>query len=106
MRRIARNLVASVACVMALTAATAMTAGASETLQTPTTGQPGSSAGVVCQSFPETPGQAANNSGSVFSPTGQAGIVYAGNTPQTSAAIHANSTAAASQYDVACSHQK
>jgi hypothetical protein len=39
--------------------------------------------------------------GSVFNPNGVAGTVYAGN-PGTASLAHANSTAAVSQYDIAC----
>jgi hypothetical protein len=39
--------------------------------------------------------------GSVFNPNGTAGTVYAGN-PGTASLAHANSTAAVSQYDIAC----
>ena len=98
MRRIARNLVASVACVMALTAATAMTAGASETPQTPTTGQPGSPLH-TCQTFTVTPGNAASANGSPFNSS--VTKVYAGNDPSASL-TNSNSSAAVSQYDTAC----
>jgi hypothetical protein len=39
--------------------------------------------------------------GSVFNPNGTAGTVYAGN-PGTASANHAQSSAAVSQYDIAC----
>ena len=68
----------------------------------PTTGQPGQS----CQAEPSSPGHAASAPGSAFnepSPTfpngGVAGQVYAGNGVSAGTA---NSTAAVSQYDVAC----
>ena len=44
---------------------------------------------------------AANASGSPFNPNGQAGTVYAGN-PGKASQLHANSTAAVAQYDLAC----
>jgi hypothetical protein len=72
---------------------------------TPTTGQPGSSAGVACGSGTATmtPGSAGGSLGAPFNETlpGQADTVYAGN-PGTASLLHANSTAAVSQYDVAC----
>ena len=72
--------------------------------QNPTTGQPGASNGVTCFSSPATanaPGNAMGAHGSVFNPNGVAGTVYAGN-PNTASLAHANSTAAVSQYDIAC----
>ena len=63
----------------------------------PSTGQPGAS----CQAEPSSPGHAASAPGSAFNedPGGVAGAVYAGN--GVSAGTD-NSTAAVSQYDVAC----
>ena len=77
----------------------------------PTTKQPGASAGVACLngSATMTPGQAASAPGSVFNEPGTltqaggtAGQHYAGqpNTPS----LAANSTAAVSQYDIACAN--
>ena len=67
------------------------------------TGQPSQS----CQAtMPEnTPGNAGSplNSGSVFSPNGQSGTVYAGQ-PGTPSLANGNSHAV-SQYDVACFQQ-
>jgi hypothetical protein len=86
--------------------------GAGKTTQTPTTGQPGAAKGVGCGVSPGatmTPGNAAGSPGSPFnepnsqfpgSPGGTGGQNYAGNGPNSVA--HANSTAAVSQYDVAC----
>ena len=78
-------------------------AGADKTLQTPTTGQPGTSAGFNCGtlSAPVEPGHADMSPGSPFNETlpGNAGTVYAGSGPGSA---HANSTAAVSQYDSAC----
>ena len=71
----------------------------------PTTGQHGSNHGFSCTTSGagiNTPGAAIAAQGSPFNPNGQAGTVYAGN-PDTASAAHANSTAAVSQYDVACS---
>ena len=97
------RLMAMAACVMVMTVATAVTAGASETLQSPTTGQPGASANPphTCQIFTITPGSSAAANGSPFNPTGQAGNVYAGNSG-TASIVNSNSTAAVSQYDIAC----
>ena len=75
--------------------------------QNPTTGQQGSNHGFSCTTSGagiNTPGNAITAQGSPFNPSGQAGNVYAGN-PGTASTEHANSTAAVSQYDVACSHQ-
>jgi len=49
----------------------------------------------------EFPGNAINAKGLPFNPSRQAGTVYAGN-PGTPSTLHANRTAAVSQYDVAC----
>ncbi len=69
--------------------------------QNPTTGQHGSNHGFSCTAGINTPGAAVAAPGSPFNPSGQAGNVYAGN-PGTASAANANSTAAVSQYDVAC----
>jgi hypothetical protein len=78
--------------------------GAGKTLQTPTTKQPGTTAGFNCgtASAPMEPGNAAGAPGSAFNETtpGQAGTVYAGN--GAASVANANSTAAVSQYDAAC----
>jgi len=67
------------------------------------TGQPGAAAGNICGegTAAETPGEAASAAGSAFNPAGRAGEVYAGNS-ETASKEHAASTAAESQYDVAC----
>ena len=74
-------------------------------LTTPDTGQPGSSAGTSCGSgtAANTPGSAGSSPGAPFNGSlpGQADTVYAGN-PGTASLAHSNSTAAVSQYDVAC----
>jgi hypothetical protein len=85
---------------MVLMVATAVSAGASKTPQTPTTGQPGVSAGHSCgPSFPTTPGNSATAAGSAFNPN--VTKFYAGN-PGSASVIHSNSSAAVSQYDIAC----
>jgi hypothetical protein len=63
-------------------------------------GQPGAP-NTTCEQYPVTPGASAGASGSVFNPDGTAGTVYAGN-PGTASAANAESTAAVSQYDIAC----
>lgn len=68
---------------------------------TPTTGQPGAPANTCGSDNPTTPGGSATAPGSAFNGSGQAGAVYAGN-PDTASLAHSNSTAAVSQYDVAC----
>jgi hypothetical protein len=92
-------------CVMSLLlGAAAVPTGVAYALQSPITGQPGTTAGFNCAttSAPTEPGQAANAPGSAFNETapGTAGTVYAGNGPGSTA--HAGSTAAVSQYDSAC----
>ncbi len=78
--------------------------GIASAMQTPTTGQPGTSAGFNCgtSTAPVEPGHGANSPGSPFNETtpGHAGTVYAGNGPGSTQ--HAGSTAAVSQYDAAC----
>lgn len=66
----------------------------------PSTGHRGAPAN-TCPGTAGTPGNTAGAAGSPFNSTGQAGNVYAGN-PGTSSLAHSNSTAAVSQYDVAC----
>jgi hypothetical protein len=87
---------------MALLVATAMTAGAAETMQNPITGQPGASANPphICQVFTDTPGNSATSPGSVFNTSGISGLHYAGN--GAASLTNANSAAAVSQYDIAC----
>lgn len=65
-------------------------------------GQPGAP-GTTCggANATVTPGNSANASGSPFNADGQSGMVYAGN-PGTASLLHANSTTAVSQYDIAC----
>jgi hypothetical protein len=103
-----KHLLASLtigACLLLPSAGIVLGAGPpTKPAQTPTTGQRGS------PNFTCTTGGAGNNTpsagansapGSPFNPNGQAGVVYAGN-PNTASSAHANSTAAVSQYDVAC----
>lgn len=87
----------------AVAIATLAIQGPALAFQTPTTGQPGAP-NTTCFSSPATaqsPGGSANAPGSPFNPSGQSGTVYAGNAGTASLA-HANSSAAVSQYDVAC----
>ena len=70
-------------------------------MQNPNTGQPGAPTNTCGTDNPVTPGGSANAAGSPFNGSGQAGVVYAGN-PQTKSLANSNSTAAVSQYDVAC----
>jgi len=78
-------------------------AGIASAMQSPTTGQPGTTAGFNCGSGAAItePGNAAFAAGSAFNEVtpGHAGTVYAGNGPGSQ---HAGSTAAVSQYDSAC----
>jgi hypothetical protein len=95
------------ACLLLSSAGIVLGAGPpSKPAQNPTTGQHGSNHGFSCTNTGagiNTPGAAVTAAGSPFNPSGQAGNVYAGN-PGTASAANANSTAAVSQYDVACSH--
>jgi hypothetical protein len=84
--------------------ATLVPVGVAGAVQTPTTGQPGTTAGFNCGTgtAPTEPGNAANSPGAPFNETtpGNAGTRYAGNGPGSTQ--HAGSTAAVSQYDTAC----
>ena len=66
------------------------------------TGQPGAPANTCGPSNPVTPGASAAAAGSPFNSAGQAGNVYAGNPSTASLASLPHTTAAVSQYDVAC----
>ena len=95
----------SIAACAATAVATLVPIGVAGALQTPTTGQPGTTAGFNCgpgNTAPVEPGNAASAPGSAFNETlpGQAGTVYAGN--GSGSTQHAGSTAAVSQYDAAC----
>ena len=89
----------------AISAATvAVPAGRAAAQQSPTTGQPGTTAGFNCDTptAPVEPGNASSAQGSAFNETrpGTAGTVYAGN--GSASLNNAGSTAAVSQYDTAC----
>ena len=100
MSRIRRSLGIGAATVVA----TLVPVGIAGAVQTPTTGQPGTTQGFNCgtPTAPTEPGNAANAPGSAFNETtpGTAGTMYAGNGPGST--MHAKSTAAVSQYDAAC----
>src|SRR5438105_13490503 len=100
MTKLVRDFALGAMCVATLALAGATTGLA---MQSPTTGQPGAPTNTCGPDNPVTPGNSANSPGSPFNPAGQAGIVYAGN-PGTASLLHANSTAAVSQYDSACVH--
>jgi len=90
-------------CLLLVAAGTAFAGSQpSKPTQTPTTGQKGAPAN-TCGSpgGTATPGNAASAQGSPFNPSGTAGTVYAGN-PSTASLANSNSSAAVSQYDVAC----
>lgn len=92
-------------CLTAVAAALGVgPAGTAWAIQTPTTGQPGTTAGVNCATSTamSEPGKAMNAPGSAFNEAGPgiAGTMYAGNGPGSTA--HAGSTAAVAQYDIAC----
>jgi hypothetical protein len=100
-----RKYLLALACSVAFAIATPAAAWANQTpggtpAVTPTTGQHGSNAGNSCPGTTGTPGNAgsASNTGSPFN--GDNTKLYAGN--PDSGSLHANSTAAVSQYDVAC----
>jgi hypothetical protein len=100
MGRLVRNLFGGAFCVIVLSLSTAATALAAETMQNPTTGHNGAPAiGCGTGSATVTPGNSANSPGSPFNPN--VTKFYAGNKGSASLA-NANSTAAVSQYDVAC----
>jgi hypothetical protein len=99
-----KKLGRGVALAAATAAATLLPVGVAGAIQTPTTGQPGTTAGFNCgtSSALVEPGHAMDSSGSPFNETlpGNAGTRYAGNGPGSTQ--HAGSTAAVSQYDTAC----
>ena len=103
------------ACLLLPSAGVVLGAGPpAKPAQSPTTKQPGTTAGFNCgtSTAPMEPGQAAGSLGAPFNEPapvgigsgGVAGQHYAGN-DGTHSLANANSTAAVSQYDVACSHQ-
>jgi len=69
--------------------------------QNPTTGHKGAPTNTCGAAGTATPGGSVNAAGSPFNANGTAGTVYAGN-PDTASIANSNSTAAVSQYDVAC----
>ena len=81
----------------------ALTAGATPSPNGP--GQPGAPQTTCGQpNATAMPGSAGSAGGAPFNPSGTAGNNYAGN-PGTASAAHSNSTAAVSQYDIACFQQ-
>ena len=94
------------ACLLLSSAGVVLGAGPpSKPAQQPKTGQQNfSCTKTVADGVIDTPGNAVAAKGSPFNPNGTAGTVYAGE-DLTASQTHANSTAAVSQYDVACSHQ-
>jgi hypothetical protein len=118
MKSVSISSLAMGVCLLALSPGVALAGQANAGTITPTTGQPGTAAGFNCgtTTAPVTPGNAANAQ-SVFNepfPVGTtsqfggiAGQHYAGNTnpvtgSPTASLANAASTAASSQYDVAC----
>jgi hypothetical protein len=106
-----QSSIAIASCTLMLSAGVAFAAGQpSKPSVTPITGQKGAPTN-TCPGTAGTPGAAGalTNPGSPFNggnpmmniPGGQAGNVYAGN-PGTASLANSNSTAAVSQYDVAC----
>jgi hypothetical protein len=77
---------------------------AADTSPTGSPGQPGAPGTTCGVANPVTPGSSVTAPGSVFNPNGTSGTVYAGN-PGTASLTNANSTAAVSQYDIACFQQ-
>lgn len=69
-------------------------------------GQPGTGGGTgttSCSNFTTAPGNSMSAQ-SPFNPSGQAGVVYAGN-PGTASLAHSGSTHSISEYDIACFQQ-
>jgi hypothetical protein len=98
-----KRIIASLAVGTLLLTAGAAFAASSMTKpsQNPTTGHRGAPTNTCGSAGTTTPGGAAAAQGSPFNPNGTAGTVYAGN-PDTASLAHSNSTAAVSQYDIAC----
>ena len=102
MKHIMTSLTAA-SCLLLVAAGTAFAAGQpTKPAQTPTTGQKGAPTN-TCGSpgGTATPGGSVTAQGAPFNSAGTAGTVYAGN-PSTASLANSNSTAAVSQYDVAC----
>lgn len=97
-----RKKVLGIAIALALLGLGGVTAGADTSPNGP--GQPGAPGTTCGPNNPVTPGGSVTATGSVFNPTGVSGTVYAGN-PGTASLANANSTAAVSQYDIACFQQ-
>jgi hypothetical protein len=101
MKRIMASLITA-SCLLLVAAGPALAAGQpSKPSQTPTTGQKGAPKNTCGAPGTATPGASAGALGSPFNGSGTAGTVYAGN-PNTASLANSNSTAAVSQYDVAC----
>jgi hypothetical protein len=88
-------------CLLLVAAGTAFAASPTKPAQNPTTGHKGAPTNTCGSPGTATPGGAGSAQGSPFNPSGTAGTVYAGN-PDTKSLANSNSTAAVSQYDVAC----
>jgi hypothetical protein len=69
----------------------------------PTTGHKGGPTNTCGNPGTATPGNTFAAAGAPFNPNGTAGTVYAGN-QGTASLANSNSTAAVSQYDIACFH--
>ena len=96
-----RKFLLALACSVTLVIGTPVAALATVS---PTTGQPGANDTPPNTCAPDGsmgPGASASAQGSVFNPAGTAGTVYAGN-PGTASLANSNSTAAVSEYDIAC----
>jgi len=98
-----KHIMASLAVGMLFLTAGAAFAGSSvmKPAQNPTTGHRGAPTNTCGAPGTATPGGAVAAQGSPFNPSGTAGTVYAGN-PGTASLANSNSTAAVSQYDIAC----
>ena len=98
-----RSRTAAPLATAAFALATLAIQGPALAFETPTTGQPGAP-NTTCFSSPATmqsPGNSAGAPGSPFNTAGTSGTHYAGSAGTPSLA-NANSSAAISQYDVAC----
>ena len=91
-------------CLLLVAAGTAFAAGQpTNPSVNPTTGHHGAPNNTCAPDGSMAPGGSASANGSPFNPSGTAGGVYAGN-PGTASLANSNSTAAVSQYDIACFH--
>jgi hypothetical protein len=100
MKRVIASIAGGACLLLLTTGATFAASSVSKPTQTPTTGHKGAPTNTCTVGGP-SPGGAGSASGSPFNPSGTAGTVYAGN-PLTASLANSNSTAAVSQYDVAC----